>query len=87
MAKGNISLNISPDTIIGSEVMKSGEYKYASVGIKVSDDEYIRISYEWKGEGVPEFVMSIIGYISAHKEEVDISKDEYNDFCKRLGNA
>lgn len=87
MANGNISLNVSPDTIIGSEVMKSGEYKYASVGIKVSDDEYIRISYEWKGDGVPEFVMGIIGYISANKEEVDISKDEYNDFCKRLGNA
>lgn len=87
MANGNISLNVSPDTIIGSEVMKSGEYKYASVGIKVSDDEYIRISYEWKGESVPEFVMGIIGYISANKEEVDISKDEYNDFCKRLGNV
>jgi len=83
MANGNISLNVSPDTIIGSEVMKSGEYKYASVGIKVSDDEYIRISYEWKGESIPEFVMGIMGWIQSNKDQLEEHKEEYASLKER----
>jgi hypothetical protein len=84
MANGNISLNVSPDTIIGSEVMKSGEYKYASVGIKVSDDEYIRISYEWKGDSIPEFVMGIMSWIQSNKEQVEEHKEEYASLKERI---
>lgn len=83
MANGNISLNVSPDTIIGSEVMKSGEYKYASVGIKVSDDEYIRISYEWKGDAIPEFVMGIMSWIQSNKDQLEEHKEEYASLKER----
>lgn len=84
MANGNISLNVSPDTIIGSEVMKSGEYKYASVGIKVSDDEYIRISYEWKGDAIPEFVMGIMSWIQSNKDQLEEHKEEYASLKERI---
>jgi len=58
MAKNKgLNINIMPEEIVGSEIVKSGDYKYASVGIKRGDNEYMRISYEWKGDGVPEFVM------------------------------
>lgn len=84
MANGNITLNVSPDSIIGSEVMKSGEYKYASVGIKVSDDEYIRISYEWKGDAIPEFVMGIMSWIQSNKEQLEDHKEEYASLKERI---
>jgi hypothetical protein len=77
MAKNKgLTINISPEEIVGSEIVKSGDYKYASVGIKRGDDEYMRISYEWKGDGVPEFVMAIMSWMQSNKEEIDKSKEE-----------
>lgn len=77
MAKNKgLTINIAPEEIVGSEIVKSGDYKYASVGIKRGDDEYMRISYEWKGDGVPEFVMGIMSWMQSNKEEIDKAKEE-----------
>ena len=76
MAKSKgLSINIMPEEIVGSEIVKSGDYKYASIGIKRGDDEYMRISYEWKGPGVPEFVMGIMSWMQSNKEEIDKAKE------------
>jgi hypothetical protein len=85
MANG-LSLKIMPDEIVGSEIMKNGEYKYASVGIKRGDDEYMRISYEWKGETVPEFVMGLMSWMSSseNKDQIDASKEERSEEYKEL---
>jgi hypothetical protein len=71
-----LTINIMPEEIVGSEIVKSGDYKYASVGIKRGDNEYMRISYEWKGEGVPEFVMGIMSWMQSNKEEIDEAKKD-----------
>lgn len=77
MAKSKgLTINIAPEEIVGSEIVKSGDYKYASIGIKRGDDEYMRISYEWKGDGVPEFVMGIMSWMQSNKEEIDKAKEE-----------
>lgn len=70
-----LSISISPEEITGSEIVKSGDYRYASVGVKKGDNEYMRISYEWKGEGVPEFVMSLLSWMQSNQEEVDKAKE------------
>ena len=70
-----LTINIAPEEIVGSEIVKSGEYRYASVGIKRGDNEYMRISYEWKGDGVPEFVMGIMSWMQSNKEEIDKAKE------------
>jgi hypothetical protein len=76
MAKNKgLSINISPEEITGSEIVKSGDYRYASVGVKKADDEYMRISYEWKGDGVPEFVMALLSWMQSNKEEIDKAKE------------
>lgn len=87
MPKGNMSINISPEEIIGSEIMKSGEYRYARVGIKKGDDEYINISYEWKGDGkaIPEFVMGLLSFITSNKEELKEDVDQFSALLKRDG--
>lgn len=74
-AKKGMSITISPEEIVGSEIMKSGDYKYARVGIKKGDSEYMTISYEWKGDGVPEFVMGLMDWIKANKETIDANKE------------
>ena len=74
-----ITLSFSPEEIIGADIAKTGEYKYASIGIKRGDNERMRISYEWSGEGIPDFVMSLMGYIQANKEEIEKNKKEFED--------
>lgn len=83
-----ISLSFSPAEIMGADIAKSGEYKYASVGIKKGEKERMRISYEWSGEGVPDFVMSLMGYMQANKEDLDKqfeeNEEEYKELKERL---
>jgi len=75
-SKKNMTITIDPTEIMGSEIMKSGDYKYARVGIKKGDNEFMTISYEWKSEGVPEFVMGLMDWMKANKEEIETTKTE-----------
>ena len=84
MANKALTLKIMPEEIVGSEIVKSGEYRYASVGIKKGDKEYMRISYEWRGDTVPEFVMGLMSWMSSNKEEVDQLKEERAEEYKEL---
>lgn len=76
MAKGDMSLVISPSEIMGSEIGKSGDYKYARLGVKKGDAEYLSISYEWKSDTIPEFVMGVMNWMQSNKEEIEKSKVE-----------
>jgi hypothetical protein len=86
MAKNDMTITFKPEEIMGSEIMKSGEYKYARVGIKKGENEYMTVSYEWKSETVPEFVMGLMKYISSseNKEEIDAKKQERTEEWKTL---
>lgn len=83
-----ITLSFMPTEIIGADITRSGDYKYASVGVKRNDKERLRISYEWSGEGIPDFVMSLMGWMQANKEAINSNRkefeDEYNELKKRL---
>lgn len=88
----NLSIEIAPDEIVGSEINRSGKYRYASIGVKKGDNQYMRISYEWQGDDVaiPEFVMGIMGWISSSegkemiKNSIKAHEQEYNDLKERL---
>jgi hypothetical protein len=84
----NITINIMLDDIIGADISRSRDYKYASLGVKVSDDEYLRISCEWKGDTIPEFVMNLMSWMQANKEElaakIEEHKEEYESLKERL---
>jgi len=83
-----MSITFGADQIIGADITRSGDYKYASVGIKLGDKEFIRISYEWSSEGIPDFVMGLQGWMGANKEEIDTTKetnkDEYTSLKNRI---
>lgn len=79
-----ITINISTDEILGWEIMQSGDYKYASVRVKRGDDEYLRVSYEWKGSDVPDFVLSLMSFMKANKIEKNLESEEYVELKKRM---
>lgn len=71
-------IDIKAEDIRGTEVMRSGEYKYARVSAKTGDDEYVSVTYEWKGEGyVPDAVMAMMEFIKANKEDITEDVEEF----------
>jgi len=81
----NMTITINPDEIIGSEIMRSGDYRYARLGVRRGDSEYLSISYEWKGEGsVPEFVMGLMEFIKANEETIVRDEEEYAKLKERV---
>lgn len=79
----DLTINIAPDEIVGSEIYKSKDYRYASVGVKRGDSEYMRITYEWKGESVPDFVMSVMGWMQANNMDINNLTEEFASLKKR----
>jgi len=73
----SLNITIDPAQIVGSEIMKSGDYKYARMGVKIGDDQYLSVSYEWKGDTIPEFVMGLMGWMQSSKEEIKENKEEF----------
>jgi len=72
----DLTLKFMPEEVVGAEVMRSGDYKYASIAIKKSDNERCRISYEWSGDNIPDFVMGVMAWMQANQEVVDQAKNE-----------
>jgi len=86
MASKPMVIKIMPDEIVGTEIMKHGDYRSARVGVKTNEDEYLSVSYEWKGEGVPEFVMNLMDFMKSNAEEIAQSKndEEYAALKERI---
>ena len=76
MASKSMKLEIMPEDIKGVEIVKSGDYRYARVGVKRGEDEYLSVSYEWKGNDIPEFVMMLMDFMKANTEEIEKAKDD-----------
>jgi len=92
MAKGqDYTLKFTSDEVAGVSIHKSKNgYNYADLNIKRSNDQYIRISYEWSGDKLPDFAMDVLGYIQINKEGASISdevKKEIAEFKERLEKA
>lgn len=81
----DITIKIDSDKVVGSEIMRSGSYKYASITAKPSDNQYIRVSFEWKDNNVPDTVLDIMKLITA--SEVMGESDEYKEVGKRMDSA
>ncbi len=77
MAKGDLTIIITPTEIMGSEIMKSGDYKYARVSVKKNDKQYLSISFEWQDAEIPEFVMGLMSWMQSNKEEIEKAKVEF----------
>lgn len=87
MASKGMKLEIMPDEIMhfGISVSKNG-YKSAGMLVKKGDKEYMSVNYEWEGDSIPDFVMTLMGFIKANKETVEANfeaaSEEEKEYAK-----
>lgn len=77
--KKDMKFIVKADEIMYTNISKSKNYNSASIGIKRGDNEYMSISYEWGGEGIPDFVMDLMSFMQANKEEVAAAIEAHNE--------
>lgn len=75
--KKNFVIKIEADEVMYTNFSTSKDgYNSASLVVKKADKEYMRVYYEWEGDGpVPSFAMDLMGFMTANKEVVEASKE------------
>lgn len=68
MSKYKIELD-SSKMVYGSIRRYSDGYSYASMAIKMNDDEVMHINYEWSGKSIPEFAMHVMDMLKTMDKE------------------
>ena len=64
----NVSVN--PDDVMYTSINTSKNgYNSARMVIKSGDNEYMSISYEWEGKGIPGFAMDLMGFMKDNNKE------------------
>ncbi|MBV5346646.1 hypothetical protein JZU46_00215 [bacterium] len=53
------TLNFIDEDIAKVDLYSSGDYNYASVGVR-KESTYVNISYEWSGDNTPDFIMDVV---------------------------
>lgn len=75
--KKGLSINIDKDEVMYTNISKSKDgYNSARVVVKRGDKEYMSISYEWEGDGVPGFAMDLMGFMQASEIDPNVVVDE-----------
>ena len=70
--KKGMSLTVMPDQIMYSGIRRSKDgFNSAGFEARLSEGEYVSVSYEWKGDSIPDFVFDLMGFIQSNKEEID----------------
>ncbi len=81
MAKKGMTIKIDGDNVVYSNISKSKDgYNSARVVVQVGEKEYMAISYEWEGGGVPDFCMDLMGFMKANS--LEFSNEKHCKHCK-----
>jgi hypothetical protein len=81
----DVTVKIDKDRIMYTNISKSQDgYNSARLVAKMGEKEYMSISYEWEGEGVPGFAMDLMDSMKAAeiKSGVVVAgfEEEYKEF-------
>ncbi len=84
MAKG-LNIKVTEEEIMYTHISKSKDgYNSARVVVKKGDKEYMTISYEWEGNGVPGFAMDLMASMKANEikngEVIEAYKEEFASY-------
>jgi hypothetical protein len=71
MAKNkNMTFEVVPNTVVFTSISKEmNGYNSARMVVKAGDKEYMHISYEWEGTGVPDFAMNLMEFMKNNNVE------------------
>jgi len=84
MAKKDMTIKIAADQVMFSNISKSKDgYNSARVVAKIADNEYMSVSYEWEGSAIPDFAMSLMGFMQANK--LEMGKEYEEDAAAKCG--
>ena len=93
MAAKGLNIKIDKEEVMYTNISKSKDgYNSARVVVKRGDNEYMSISYEWEGDGVPGFAMDLMGFMKASEIEPNIvlneeAYTEYEEYSAKCGSG
>jgi hypothetical protein len=79
------NLNVAPEEVMftGISTSKDG-YSSARIVAQRGENQYLSISYEWQGGGIPDFAMDLVDFMKANNVETSgiwANKEEaYKEF-------
>jgi hypothetical protein len=87
MAKKGMSINVDPAQVVYTSISKDKSgYNSARMVIKAAEKEYLQISYDWEGGGVPDFALNLMEMMKNSKVETsgvwpgqEVAYTEYED--------
>lgn len=83
--KKMMNISIDPEEVMYSQISKSKDgYNSARMVIKTGEKEYMAISYEWEGEGVPDFVMNMMGFMQANEISTGITEAHAEEYAAKM---
>ena len=88
MASKGMTLKINPEQVMATNIRRTkGGYNSASMAVKLGDNEYMSINYEWEGDNVTDVAMDFMGFMNANKEEIEQAveshKEEYAEMHEK----
>ena len=84
----DFSVSVTPEEVMYTSINTSKDgYNSARMVIKKGDNEYMSISYEWEGSGIPGFAMDLMGFMKQNNMESsgiwEGQEEAYEEFaCK-----
>lgn len=64
------SISVPMEEVMYTSINTSKEgYNSARMVVKKSDSEYLSISYEWEGGGIPSFAIDLMGFMKSNNIE------------------
>ena len=81
MASKDMKIMIAADQVMYSNISKSKDgYNSARIVAKMNEKEYMSVSYEWEGSNIPDFAMSLMGFMQAN--ELELANEKMCKKCK-----
>ena len=66
----NFNVSVMPENVMYTSINTSKDgYNSARMVVKMNDSEYMSISYEWEGSGIPGFAMDLMGFMKQNNME------------------
>lgn len=83
------TVSVDPNTVVYTNISKSKNgYNSARMVVKSGENEYMSISYEWEGDGIPGFAMDLMGFMKnsgVEKSGVWPGKDqEFAEYSEKI---
>lgn len=74
-----LNFSLDPSSVVSLSLYVNQYYSDVHVRFKISDDEYLHLSYEWENGPIPEFAIQLLSLVNmVNKESASKSGDYIN---------